>query len=127
MQTLTYGYKKPQTGDPSSIWMPAFEDNTQRVNDHNHAGTNSTRLTTVAVVALTTAVLSGSWVAFGDPGTYRQLVTMPGGLSFDECAPVVKDTATGQPLWLTLTKVSATTFYVYINDNSKNLTVAYVS
>lgn len=41
MQTLTYGFKKPQVTDKGAIVFPALEANWQQVNDHNHDGVNS--------------------------------------------------------------------------------------
>jgi hypothetical protein len=126
MQTLTYGFKKPQTGDKGSIFFPALEDNIQQLNDHTHNGVNSSRLTTQAVASLTTSILSAAWSSLGD-GNYRQLVTMPGGLDYDECVVSIKDDATGNILFLSIEKVSDTTFYVYTNDNSLDLLAVYTS
>ena len=41
MQTLTYGFKKPQVTDKGPVVFPALEANWQQVNDHNHDGANS--------------------------------------------------------------------------------------
>ena len=39
--TLSNGYIKPEDGDTGAVWFDALEDNIQRVNDHNHDGSNS--------------------------------------------------------------------------------------
>lgn len=127
MQTLSYGYKKPQTGDKGSVFFPALEDNIQLLNDHSHNGSNSARLTASSVTVVTGTVLAASWAAVaGQTGTYRQLITMPVGLSYDDYMVSFKD-ASGHILYLTTEKVSTSTYYVYINDNTKALTAVYSS
>ena len=41
MIVLSNGYKLPETGDFGDVWFPALEDNIQRINTHNHDGTDS--------------------------------------------------------------------------------------
>ena|ERR1700692_470620 len=124
MLTLTYGFKKPQTGDNGSVFFPALEGNFQQLNDHTHNGTNSALLPTASLAVTTQAIASGGWSSQGG-GTYRQLVTLPGGLQFDAIVISMRDAATGNYINPTIEKVSATTYYVYINDNTLNLTAYY--
>lgn len=124
MLTLSYGFKKPQSGDSGSVWFPALEGNFQQLNDHTHDGSNSAKLTTASVSPTTQSIASGSWVATAG-GTYRQSVTLPGGLQYDEVSIITRDSATGNLLYLTIEKIDATHYYVYINDNSLTLTAQY--
>lgn len=124
MLTLTYGFKKPQTGDFGTTFWPALEDDIQQLNDHTHNGTNSAQLTTASVVPVTDTVLAASWSHQGG-GTYRQQVTMPAGMLFDDYQTLFKDSS-GNQLFLSVSKTGASTYYVYINDNSLQLTVYYV-
>lgn len=126
MLTLTYGYKKPETGDRGSVFFPALEDDIQQLNDHNHDGSNSSKLTSSAVTATTQAILAAAWVAQGG-GTYKQTVTMPGALQYNDYYPLFKNTATKHELLLTVERVSNTSYDVYINDNTINLTAFYLS
>ena len=126
MLTLSYGFKKPETGDKGGVFFPALEDNAQQVNDHNHNGTNSARLTTLAMTVLTSDVLSASWVAQGD-GVYRQLITMPAGLAFDEVAIGFRETVSTNTAHLNVEKVSSNSYYVYANDSTKAFTAIYTS
>lgn len=124
MQTLSYGFLKPQTGDKGSAFFPALEGDIQQLNDHTHNGVNSSLLPSTSISPTTQALSSASWVATSG-GTFRQLVTMPGGLIYDNFVVSVKLTSTKHLIYPTIEKVSATTFYVYTNDNSLDYTVVY--
>ena len=127
MQTLTYGLKVPETGDRGSVWFPALEDNFERLDAHNHDGSDSPKLTAAATTVVTQSVASGSWVATTN-GTYRQLVTVPAAIaSIDEVRVQFRHTTTGDYYHLKTEKVSATTYYAYINDNSLTVTAVYTS
>lgn len=118
MQTLSYGYKKPANPDTGDLVFPALEADIQQLNDHNHDGANSAPLATTQQ-----SVLAASWSATAN-GTYRQLLTVPTGLSYDTCNIWVKR-STGEVAYPTLERVSSTTFYIYTNDNSLAYTVNY--
>jgi hypothetical protein len=126
MITLSHGFKKPETGDKGAVFFPALEDDIQQMNDHNHNGTNSEKLFSSAVVVVRQAVLSAAWGSVGG-GTYSQVVTMPAGMNYDDYHVMFKDTASGDQLFPTVRKTSATTYTVFVNDNSLNLTAVYVS
>lgn len=124
MLTLSYGYKKPEASDKGPVVFPAMEDNIQRVNDHTHNGSNSSKLTTAAVEAVTQSLLLGSWVLVSD-GIYKQTVTLPGGLDYTKISIQFLHGTSGDRLWLGVNKVSATQYDVFINDNSINVTAVY--
>lgn len=125
--TLSYGYIKPQTGDKGSSFFPVLEQNIQQVNDHTHNGTNSAPLTPASVASVAQTLLAANWVLVSG-GLYRQLVTMPGSFQFENqfmrfllnTAPYV-----GHEIYPSLEKVTANTFYVYINDNTMDVKVLY--
>ena len=122
--TLSYGYVKPQTGDKGSVFFPALEANIQRENDHNHNGTNSALLTATSTLVVTQAILAASWASQGG-GIYRQTVTMPSNINFDTHAIQFRKTSDGGLLYLHAVKVTANTYYLYVNDNSLNVTAVY--
>lgn len=129
MITLSYGFEKPQTGDKGAVFFPALEGDIQKLNDHTHNGTNSSKLNASAITAVNQSVLSAAWVSLGG-GYYRQLVTMPIGLTsnggvYESFGMEFINTATGERLLLSVVKASSTTYYVYINDNTIDLTVVY--
>lgn len=125
MLTLSFGFKKPQTGDKGSVFFPALETNFQLLNDHTHNGSNSAKLTAASSTVVTQAISSASWASQGD-GMYRQTITLPGTLKYDECQIGMK-LSTGAQVFPQVEKVSATTYYVYVNDNSLDLTAVYSS
>lgn len=123
MLTLTYGRKKPEDGDRGSVFFDALEDNIVLDDAHTHNGSNSARLTSSSSTAVTQAIASGSWSAIGSG--YRQLVTCPGVITYDTHATTFRNDADGAVLYLTTERVSSTSYYVYINDNTLDLTVLY--
>lgn len=119
MLTLSYGFKKPQTNDKGSIFWSALEANIQQLNDHNHNGTNSAKLTAASSTVVLVNILSAGWGAALADGGFRQLVTLPGTVTYDDIMINYKETSTGHVYFLQTEKVSDSTFYVYCNDASK--------
>jgi hypothetical protein len=124
--TLTYGHKLPADGDKGSTFFDDLESNIALDDSHNHNGTNSSLLTTSAFSNTTGAISSASWTAVsGKDGLYRQLVTLPSGLTLGARGIFFIDSS-GNYYILTVEQVTSTTYYVYINDNSLDLTAIYV-
>lgn len=125
--TLSNGFKLPDTGDKGSTFFPDLEFNIQRVNDHNHDGSNSNLISSTSISVITQAISSGSWAAVsGQPGTYKQTVSLPGSITdIDGINISFRDAATGHPLLLSVEKVSTTSYDVFINDTTLNLTAVY--
>lgn len=127
MQTLTYGLKLPENGDKGSIWFPALEDDITQLDGHSHNGTDSAKLTTASINNTTQSILAVNWVAVGDgTGRYYQNITLPAALSYDTINISFKTTAaTVDPLLLDVEKITASSYKVFINDNSLSLTAIY--
>lgn len=128
MIVLSFGYKLPETGDKGSIWFPALEDDIQQLNDHDHDGVNSVKLTAQAITGVGQTIVAADWVATSG-GTYRQLVTTPASITFDDYARsfvVASGASTGHEINPSIEKVTATTYYVYINDNTVDLDILYL-
>lgn len=120
MITLSYGYKKPQNPDTGDVVFPAMELNIQKLNDHTHNGTDSAPL-----ASQTQTISSGSWLAAPvGGGLYRQLVTIPSGLSIDTCSIWFR-LSSGETIYPTIERQSTTQYYIYINDSSKSVTAFY--
>lgn len=118
MITLSKGYKKPQNPDTGDVFFPAMEQNIQQLNDHAHNGTDSQLLATT-----TANLLAANWAAAPiGGGLYRQLVTMPAGFQYD-VAEIWFKLSSGELTVPTVERASATTYYVYTNDN----TLTYVA
>lgn len=126
MQILNYFFKKPQTGDKGSVFFPALEQNFQQLNDHTHNGANSAKIPGSSVTSVAQAVV-GSWSPTSG-GTYRQIVTLPGTMLFDDYAILFRDQASPKKqLFLDVEKISSNTYYVYTNDNTISVTAYYLS
>lgn len=126
MQTLSKGIKKPQTGDRGSVFYPALADNAQKQNDHTHNGTDGEPVNAKYITKTTASILAAGWVAVaGQAGTYRQLVTLPTGFTEVNTAEIGFVDAAGEKLMLDIERVSATTYFVYINDNAQTVTATY--
>ncbi len=121
MLTLSYGFKKPQTNDRGPVVFPALEDNWQQVNDHNHDGVNSSLISSTSISKTTKAVLAAGWSSLGG-GRWKQTVTLPGVLLYDSVVITCYDTATGDMIYPSIKKASATQFDIYVNDNTLNIT-----
>lgn len=121
MITLPFGLKKPQSGDRGAVVFPAMEDNIDRLDGHTHNGTDSAPIPGSSITAGTTSIPAGSWVSLGG-GHYRQSVTVPAGYTFDSQTISIR-LSTGDYIYPTIEKISATQFWVYTIDN----TLSYVA
>lgn len=122
MQTLTYGLKRPDTGDTG--FFDEMEDNIDRLDAHNHDGVDSALLTASSLSSVTQAVSAASWANVSG-GIYSQVVTMTSPLTFDETAISFRDGTTKEILYLRAVKASSNTFTVYSSDNTLTLSVVY--
>lgn len=123
MITLTYGYKLPETNDKGPIVFPALEDNIQQLNDHNHNGANSSKLTAQSIEGVPEAILAAGWVVQPN-NQYRQLVTVPAGFDYDTITISFR-LSNGDCVWPTVEKVSDTQYYLYTNDNTADYIAVY--
>lgn len=122
--TLSYGFVKPQDGDKGDVFWDALEDDIQQLNDHNHNGTNSAKLTSASMTAVTSAIASGSWGAL-TAGLYSQVVSMPAGQDFDDYAIEFRNSGDNSVVHPSVEKVTDATYRVYVNDNTLNLVALY--
>ena len=120
--TLTYGYKKPDTGDKGSSFFPDLEDNIDRLNGHSHDGNDSVKLPPTSLSKSSQTIASTSWVATSG-GTYKQTVTMPSGILYDDVIMMFK--VSDDIIHPTVEKVTASTYDIYINDNSVDVMAIY--
>lgn len=128
MLTLSYGYLKPQTGDKGSIFWPALESDIQQLNDHIHDGITSAKLTSQSIVGVGDTIVAADWVLTSG-GTYRQLVTTPPSITVDDYGKsftIASGPSLGHVVNLSTEKVSPTTYYVYINDNTVDVDILYL-
>lgn len=125
MITLSYGFKQPETGDRGTVFWPALEDVIEQTNNHNHDGSNSAKLTSSSVTTVSQSISSASWAAQGG-GTFKQTVTMPGTMLYNDYAIVMKLTSDLSHVYPTIIRTGANTYDVYVNDSSIDLKAFYV-
>jgi hypothetical protein len=125
--TLSFGYKKNQTGDKGSVFFPDLEFNIQRINDHDHDGVNSKKIPLSSIDVPTHTVLAAGWAAIpGELGSFSQDVTVPANVNLTRNVPRFVKALTGEILSLSVIILTPTTYTVFINDNSVDLQVTYV-
>jgi hypothetical protein len=113
MIILTNGYKLPETGDFGNVWFVALEDNIQRVNDHNHDGTNSEILPSSSFQAAVISVVAANFSPSGNE--FRATINILGGASIDTKSIIARDPVTKDVCYLKVEKISASSFYLYTN------------
>lgn len=132
MTSTTYGYRVPDIGDPglgATGWFASLVYDVTRLDQHDHDGVNSALLTINNFAPFTNSILAAGWTS-NSRGGYSQLVTAPAGvtdisnynLKFIFVTPTGQVGATG---YLGYTRVSATTYTVFCNDNTAAFTVLY--
>lgn len=120
--TLTYGYKRPNSGD-KGFWTD-LEDNITQLNDHAHNGVNSSKLPLNSITtAVSTVTATTGWTADGD--IWKASVTIPNPFQFDDVEPQCRLSTTGEIVYLKIVKTGANTFDVYSNDDSIGLRIIY--
>lgn len=127
-QTTSKGYKNPDVGDRGSQWFPDLNFNIDRMNAHAHDGIDSEKIAIKNIVKQSQTLLSSAWGTDLGGSNYKQSVTMPTGLNFDDSQikfiEVLSGT-TGDQIHPTVSKTSATTFDVFVNDNTMTVKVVY--
>lgn len=114
MIILSHGYMKPQNGiDAGSVWFPAFEKNTQTMNDHTHNGVDAN------LIAVTNqSILSANWLAATvGGGLYQQTMILPAGFLYDAIDMFFR-LSTGEIWYPTIVRVSSTSYQIFCNDTT---------
>ena len=122
MKTLSYGYEKPESNDTGSTVFPALQRDIQKLNDHSHNGSNS-----AFIPVVTQSISSGSWAldpALNTNSQYSQTVTVPNSRNYDDVSIQVRRSS-GEMVYATIEKATATTYKIYTNDNTLNYTAIY--
>lgn len=124
--TLSNGYKTFSNGERGSVFYPGMNDNFTLMNSHTHDGSDGELIDCKYLTKTTETISSGSWSAVsGHTGTYRQLVTLPSGFTWDSVEMKFTLSTLGHVIYPSIEKASATTYYIYFNDNTLDLKVTY--
>lgn len=125
--TLSHGYKKPTAGD-RGFWTD-LETNITLTNNHTHNGTDGEQISPKNLNKSTATISSGSWAAVvGHAGTYKQTITVPTGYAVNSMQVKFYVTGGGEDgheVFPSVRKVTATTYDVFINDNTVSLVAVY--
>lgn len=124
MYTTPYGYRVPEDGDPAKGalgWYRAIEFDIERLDQHNHDGTNSRLLSPTAIPSVPVSIPTSGWVADG-PG-WKQTVAIPAAV------PEINDVSVrfystepagelGKNAMLSWKRITGTSVEIYCNDNT---------
>lgn len=124
MQTLTYGYKKPETNDKGPIVFPALQDDIQQINDHDHNGANSKKITSASIDLAPQTILAANWVSLGG-GNFHQQVNLLPGYVYDNVTLSFRDPVTGAYIHPSVVRISQGIMDVFTNDGASDMTVLY--
>lgn len=120
MQTLSYGYKKPEPSDTGDVFYPAMAANMDTVNNHTHNGSDA-----APIAGNQVSLASGSWVAVGArPGVYRQTMIIAPLFDTGSSTFWFIDSS-GNSVNLEYSVASASSIIVYTNDSSETYTAYY--
>lgn len=128
MGTLTpKGYKLPSIGDRDFWGQLLF--NFTRTSAHKHDGIDSEKLNASTFDKNHGVIEAADWNAVpGQPGTYSQVVTVPvGTLTSTMLVRFYLDNGAdaGHEFFPSIRNVTATTYEIFINDNSAVLKAIY--
>lgn len=132
VQTLTFGLKKPETGDKGTPVFEALEDNIDLLDTHDHDGQNSKRMNSYNVSRGTVSVSDSEWSSSGN--LYRKTVTLPTGFSTANGSDFGKasirfflsgGTYDGNECLPKIERINATSFYLYSPVNDQAFTVVF--
>ncbi len=123
--TTAYGYKVMESGDLAVTWMTDTEDNWTRISAHSHDGTDSAALTPNSITKYSSTV-TNSWSSVSG-GHYKQTITVPAGVTeINNFDVMVYVTSSGLRIYPDIARVSATTYDIFVSDNTLQLTVKYL-
>lgn len=124
MQTLSYGFKLPQSGDTGATLWTALQGDITQLNAHDHNGVNSKKIPPTSFATVIDDILAANWVAVGGKaGHFKQTMTIPTGLTFDDYVISFRDSV--GIIYPTVVRLTNTTYDIYTIDNSQALTAVY--
>ena len=120
MQTLSYGYKKPQAADTGDVFYPAMSSNMDLINNHSHDGSTSAPLS-----ASNQTIQNSSWVSVGgSPGIYEQTFSLAVGFNAYQIDIWFFD-SNNNSVHLEYVVASSSSITVYTNNSSETYTAYY--
>ena len=107
-----------EAGDRGSVAHPAITENFEILDDHNHNGINSEKISASSIAKGTIYIQPVNWVFDGTD--YAQTLTLPGGYEYD--TTIMKFVITsgvdlGKEVMIRHEKVTINTFKIYCSFN----------
>lgn len=133
--TLSYGYVRPADGDTGATFWDQLENDITQLNNHTHNGVNSALIPATSITPVSDTILAGAaGVNWGSAtnGLYSRTVTVPASIDYDVYSMVFRvangsaSGTRGDTLMLSHTRLSDTTYTLYINDNLVDLDILYL-
>lgn len=125
MPLLTsFGFKKPQNSE-RNFW-DALNENTQKINDHTHNGTDSNKLALKDMSRLTSTIAPASWVAIdGQPGHFKADIIFPAGIAYSNNNVNPQFSIADKAVYLSAERKSDIEMTVFINSNAHAVKIVY--
>ncbi len=121
----TYGLEVPDAGDLASQWMQSIEDNFVQIDAHTHDGLTSAPLPIGSLTKLTSVIAATGYTDLGG-GNYSKLITVPALITeINSYLVQFRITATGERIYPSMVRASATTYTIYLNSQLA-ITAVYV-
>lgn len=126
MQQTLNGVFIPENDDTGNVFFPRLEDNARTLDAliTKVDGLKSSDITK-SLVDLDKA----NWTPDPDGKGYKQIVSMPSGLSFEKSAPrfmIASGPDIFTPVYLTVKPLSLNSFEIICNDSTLDLKVMYI-
>lgn len=117
METGTYGYKYPESGDKGKPVFDAINGNFEKAEDHSHNGTDSKKISSQSIQKGSITLSAAEWSVVTNG--YKQTVSLPSPFTLTNCVLSFRITA-GPNIYKTIhptvIPLSATQIEVYINQ-----------
>lgn len=123
-QTLSKGYKLPETGDRS--WWDDIAFDIVRVNGHEHDGVDSEKIKSFNLNKSATLISSTNWGSDIGGNTFEQTIALPAGYEFDTTNISIRLASTGEIIYAKIIKDTDSSFIITVNDNTLELVALYV-
>lgn len=121
---ISNGLKTIDNGDRGNTFNSAINNNFVQLSTHNHDGVNSDPLALTAIAKQVVTIVAAGWVA--ENNQYKQLVTLPTGLAFDDVNLDIRlnsGSQAGAVIYPTILKTASNQFELFLNDNTLDVKV----
>lgn len=126
MRTLANGILVPEDDDAGNVWSDAIEFDLEEVDS---LITRVNDLTIADISRQTTDIDKANWAVDADGRGYKQIVSMPVGLTLEIVKPTFRVTSgpkLNRYINPSIQPLSATSFEIIVNNNTLDLQILYI-